>query len=846
MSRLAARGLWARRWRLTGLLAAVFLGVAFLTGTLALSATMSSAISSAFTTAYQGVSAVARSATTTSHASGKVRGPIPGSVVAAIASVPGVADAQGEVLGFGTIAGSDGQAITGTGPRSAGTWITDPGLNPWHLVAGASPRGGSQVVIDQSSATAGHLHVGQVTTVFTPDPVRVTISGIAGYGGGQPTDGGSSYAAFTLAGAQLHLLGGAGEVSQVVASARPGVTQEQLASAIRAVVPAEIQVITGTQATAEQLEAVNSEFLTFFKAFLGIFAGIALLVAALSIHNTFGMVAAQRVRESALLRVLGASRRQIAVGLLAEAAALGLTGAAAGVAAGYGMAVALKGAFAGLGFDLPVSGVVFTAGNAGLGLAVGAGITVLAALHPALRASRTAPVAALRDSDSGSGSGSSGTSRPRAVTGAVLTAGGAAIAAVAALSHSSIAQAGLGAVLTLAGVILLGPLLAAAAGRALGSPAARPRGLPGRLAGRNMARSPGRTAAAASALTVGVAIVTLFTVFGASLKASTGDNLNQTFTGDLVVSAGGGYGGSGFSPQVAARIGSLAGVRAAAGTQAGSVLINGASQQVTVAASPATLGEVFTIGAVPPGQLAVSAAAAAAHGWRAGSVVQVTFADGRVLPMTIGTVYPAITALGDYVLPAATWAAHDTQPLDQDVYVALRPGADAPAITAQVASIARKLGAGSVQDRAQYLASASFEVNEILGVVYLMLALAIVIALLGIGNTLALAVHERTREIGLLRAIGASRRQVRATIRWEAVLTALLGTGTGAALGLFLGWGLVATAGGSPKMDIGVVAVPWTQIVVILVVGAVAGLLAGARPARRATRLDPLTAIAAE
>ncbi|HEX5494301.1 MAG TPA: ABC transporter permease, partial [Mycobacteriales bacterium] len=567
MVTLATRGLWSRRRRLAGLAAAVFLGVAFLTGTLGLGATMSNAISTSFTTAYQGTDAVVRSATAT--AAGRrqtARGPIDASVVNPVRSVPGVADARGQVQGSGEIVGSNGRLVTSQGPKNADTWIDDDTLNPWRLTAGRAPSGPNQVVIDQGSATVGNLRPGQHTTVYTPDSVPVTVTGIARYGD-RPSNGGTTYVAFTLAGAQRHLLGGADQVTQVLVTAEPGVSGDRLVSAIRGVLPTGVQVVTGSQAANEAIDAVGASFLKYFRAFLGVFAAIALLVAALSVHNTFGVVAAQRAGEAALLRAIGATGRQVVRGHLAEAAVLGLAGSLAGVAAGYGMTAAIKAAFAGFGLDLPISGVVFTAGNAVLGVAVGLAVTVLAALGPALRAGRTAPVAALRDSQSEPAH----RSRTRGVTGAALTAGGGALTAAVALAHGPVALVGLTGVATLAAGVL-------------GAPVARLRGLPGRLARRNTARAPRRTAATAAALTVGVAIVTLFMVFGASLRASTGANLDQTFTGDLVVTApGAGYGGSGFSPQVADQIAARPGVAAAVGVASGPVLLDGRSTDVTIA-----------------------------------------------------------------------------------------------------------------------------------------------------------------------------------------------------------------------------------------------------------------------
>jgi putative ABC transport system permease protein len=838
MLRVTARGLWARKRRLLGQVAAVFLGVAFLSGTLALSTTMKHAIDSSFTTANQGIDVIVRNATATSAAADAARGPIPAKLVDTVARAPGVAVAQGEVKGYGEIVGSDGTAVTGMGPRVADTWLTDPALNPWRLVAGGPPRGPEEVVVDQTSATAGKLHVGQATTVLTPEPVPVTVVGIAAYGAASG-NGGSSYVGFTLAGAQEHLLHRADQVTQVVAAAGAGVGQDRLVAAVAAALPPGVQAISGSALTGEEIAAVDDAFFDAFSAFLGVFAGIALLVAALSVHNAFGVVAAARVRESALLRALGAGRGQLLRGLLGEALVLGTVGSVAGIAAGYGMAAGLEGAFAGAGLALPISGVVFTLGNAALSLVAGVLVTVVAALLPALRAARTAPVQAMRET----AVDAAGTSAARIWLGLALVVAGAGLTVAVAATRAGVAALGAGALVTLVGVITVGPVLATATARVLGTPVARLRGVPGRLAGRNVERNPKRTAATASALLVGVAVVTLFTVFGGSLRASTGANLAQTFHGDLVVTpAGRGYGGAGFSPDAAHAIAGAPGVAVAAPTGTATVLVGGASVRLTVA-DLAQLDRLFTLDA-PADGLAVSSTAAQQHGWHAGDTVPVTFADGATSRLRIGRVYQPITPLGDAVLPREAWAPHATQPLVSGVYLGLAPDADPAATTTAVNAIASRYGGLTVRDRAAYIDAETGMVSTILNIVYVMLALAIVIALLGIGNTLALAVYERTREIGLVRAVGAARAQVRATIRWEAVLTAVLGTGTGAALGLFLGWAFVRSSSGRAEID--TIAVPWLQLVIIVLAGAAAGLLAGTRPARRAARLDPLAAIATE
>jgi len=838
MTRVVLRGLQSRRWRLAGLLVAIVLGVAFLAGTLGLGATMSEAITTSFTTANRGVDVIVRSATQT--ASGQVvRGPIGAGLVDRVRSVPGVAVAEGQVLGTTSIAGANGALVTSMGPKQAGAWLADPELNSWHLAAGQAPRGDHEVVIDQASADKGQLRVGSRTTVYTPAPVQVTVTGIARYGASK-SNGGATYVAFSLAAAQRYLLSHPGEVTEVLARAKPGVPAAQLAASVRVAVvraggPASVQVVTGQQATNEQVNAVNDGFLKYFTAFLDVFAAIALLVAGLSIHNTSGVVAAQQVRELALLRALGAVRGQVLRAQLAEAMLLGIAGAAVGVAGGYAIAAGLKGVFAGFGLNLPVGGVVFTVGNALLAAGVGLAVTLAAALGAAWRSARVAPLAALRET----AAEPLRVSRGRVAAGLVLAVAGLAATVTAAVAGQGIGLAGPAVLVMLAGTLVLGPVLASAAVRVLGGAVAGWRGVPGRLARRNAARAPRRTSAAAAALTIGVAIVTMFAVFAGSLRDTARANVAQTFTGDEVVTAGasGPAPAEPFSPAVAGRIAALPGVTAAVPAGRGQVLIDGEPTQVTVA-DPAALQAVFALHA-PAGRLAVSRSTADSHGWRAGSAVPVTFADGRRVPFTVGAVYGEIDPLGAIVLPAAAWAAHNPQPTATAVYVKGTPQ-DQGALD----RIAAQFGGLTVRDQARYIAESAAGASGFINIVYVLLALAILIALLGIGNILALAVYERTRELGLLRAVGATRRQVRTALRWEAALTALLGTLTGTVLGLLAGWALTRSL--VTDTGAGVVTVPWTQVIVVLLAGVVAGLIAGGRPARRAARLNPLAAMATE
>jgi putative ABC transport system permease protein len=408
-----------------------------------------------------------------------------------------------------------------------------------------------------------------------------------------------------------------------------------------------------------------------------------------------------------------------------------------------------------------------------------------------------------------------------------------------------------GAVGTLAGFVVLGPVAVRPAAPMLGAPIAALRGVDGRLARDNALRNPRRTAATASALMVGVAVATLFTVIGASLKASATQGVGRALTADLVVyqpGYAGGAGKAGFSPQLAAGPGRLPSVGVAAGVSRGSVLLNGQAQTIA-AVDPDRIGSVLnlgvtvgSLGAVDAGSFAVSAAAAADQHWRVGSRVPVVYPDGTRARLRVAAVFDHPDVTGDYLFAAAGWAPHAGQPLDAMVLIKLKPGAALGPARAAVTAATATAGQPRVQDRAQYQASAASYVTTVLGLVYVMLALAIVIALMGVANTLSLSIHERTRELGLLRALGQTRAQAGGMIRWESVIIAVFGTLGGVILGTFLGWAVVRSSSGA---SLAVFAAPPLQLILFLVLGAVTGILAGIRPARRAARLNMISAITA-
>jgi putative ABC transport system permease protein len=848
MGNFTARNLWAHKRRLAATVLAVAIGVAFLAGTLLLSDTLRANFNKLFTQANGSTDVVIRSATKISGDSGtSQRAGIDATLLPQIRAVAGVADARPYIEGYGQLVGRGGKAIGGGGPPTrAANWISDRQLNPYRLVSGRAPAADDEVVINRGAAKSGHLSLGATTILLTPQPLRVRIVGIATFASADGF-GPSTFTGLTLHAAQTDLTGSSpGQVSQVLVRAAPGVTPSQLAQRLQARLPAGLQAITGSQLAAEDYKSINSGFLGFLSAGLTAFAIIAVLVAAFSIYNTFSILAAQRSRESALLRALGGSRRQLITAGLAEALAVGAVGSVIGWAGGVGIAALLKGIFDGFGFALPAGGLVLKASSSLLAVLVGVAAAILAGALPAMGRSRTPPVAALRDLVAEPPR----VSWPRVAAGALILAAGIA-AVIAGTASSSQGAAITGALATLAGFVVLGPAAVRPAATVLGGPIAALRGVSGRLARDNAVRNPRRTAATASALLIGVAVAAMFTVVGASMKATAASGVDHTLTADLVVDRGG-YGGSAsgadLNPQLAANLGRIPGVRLAIGLASGNAVLGGQSRVIT-AADPASIGQVLDLAVtrgslrdLSPGSLAVSSFAAADQHWSVGSRVPVTYPDGTTADLRVAAIFDHPDITGDYLLDQAGWDPHAGQNLDSAVFIKVAARSSASAVRAAVVTAAGDYGQPRVQDEAQYRASATSGVDTILGLVYVMLALAIVIALMGVANTLGLSIHERTRELGLLRAVGQQRRQTRSMIRWESVIISVFGTVGGVALGAFLGWAVVKSTSSS---TLGVFAAPPRLLVLFLIAGALAGVLAGLRPARRAARMGVLTAIAA-
>ncbi|MEV0185697.1 FtsX-like permease family protein [Streptomyces sp. NPDC050625] len=848
--RLSLSSLRAHRRRFAGTFLAVFLGVAFLAGTLVMGDTLRASFGSMFGEATSGTDAVVRGAdaiTTPGEAQG-VRRPVDTSLVKTVEKVTGVAAAAPDIQGAGQLVGADGKPIGGQGPPTlAGNWITDPELNPYRLAEGHAPLKSGEVVVNRGTAKKGHLKIGDTTTLRTPGPVKVTIVGLATFGG---EDGMAqvTFTGMTQADAEKYLTARPGQAASIEVRAGPGVSQQQLVDRLTPVLPKGVEAITGQASAQENTDMISSQFLTVFTTFLLVFSGVALLVATFSIHNTFAIVVAQRARENALLRALGASRRQVTASTLVEASVVAVTASAAGLAGGIGIAAGLQALFPAIGFPFPGGDLVVKTLSMVLPLAVGVVVCLGSALMPAVRAGRTAPLAALRET----AVDTSGASRLRAVTGTVLAALAVAVALTGVLVSPSVWLAGLGAVLALVAFVVLGPVASATAVRLLGSPLDRLRGVTGGLARRNALRSPRRTAATASALMIGVAVVSLFTVFGASLKATMDQTVSRSFAGDVAVSTPSfGAGGSGLSPELAPAVQRLPEVDTAVGLGRGVAQVDGRGRALTVT-DPAALARSFDLGTVRgdlrglgADGIAVTRKEADRQGLRTGDTARLTFTDGTTQKFTVRSVYGQSELAGDYVITRAAWAPHRTQDSDRLVAVTFKDGVSTAVGKAAVEKVAARYGDPQVQTRDEYAQSSAGGIDMMLTLVYALLALAVFIALLGIANTLTLAVHERTRELGLLRAVGQTRSQLRAMVRWESVLVAAFGTAGGLGLGAFLGWVLVRASDGASDSAFAF-ALPPARLAVVALVGLAAGALAGLRPARRAARLDVLRAIATE
>src|ERR1700750_698176 len=809
MFKIALQSLFARKLRLVTTALAVILGVAFTAGTLVLTDTMSSIFNDLSAGVFKGTDAVARAKAVFNgpNQMGEQRPNIDASLVPGFSHVPGVAAAEGSVLGYTRLIGKDDTPIGNPGsgaPTFGGNWSTVPSLNPFHLVAGHAPQAPDEVVIDKHSATVGHLAVGDTTTVIANGPPqRVRIAGIVGFGTADSPAGASLVLLPTRVAQRL--VAEPGKFNSIGFVADRGVSQQQLVSNLKRALPPGTEALTGAAAIKEQQDQFQKALSIFSKFFL-IFAIVALVVGAYIILNTFAITVAQRTRENGLLRALGASRRQVLGSVLVEALAVGVIAAVVGLAAGVAVAAGLKALLSVFGLSLPAGSLVLNARTVVASLVIGIGVTLIAAISPARQAAKVPPIAAMQEATAGStGYGS----KQRMVVGITILALGVAALFTGLFGHVSSAFliVGVGVLLVFLGVSVLGRTIALPLSRAIGAPLPRVKGVTGTLARENTMRNPKRTAASASALMIGVGLIAFISIFSSSAQASINATVDRSFAGDFVINSGAGSTGGGVAPALAQRLNGLPQVAAATGERFGSMLILGQPYMIA-AVDPRAAGQIFnvspvqgSIGALGADGIAVYSGDATKHHLTLGSPVSVVFRDTGPKTLRVALIYGDNQAAPSahpgsetsYFLGTPGYDANFAAPhFDGQVFVKKAPGVSTAAALAAVKTVAAKYAPGTtVQDQAAYKAEQTKGINQVLALIYTLLALAIVIALLGIGNTLALSIFERTRELGGMRAGGMTRHQLRAMIRWESIIIALQGTVLGLLIGVFFGWALV-------------------------------------------------------
>ena len=842
--------MFAHRRRLAATAVAVILGVALIAGTLVLTDTINQTFGGLFGTVYQGTDAVVRAqaAFTGTQGSGAQRPPVDASLVATLRTVPGVAADQGVIEGYTRLVGKNGQALGNPAsgmPTLGGNWGQVAALNPYHLVAGHAPQAAGQVAIDAKSARDGHLAVGDTTTVLANGPPqRVQVVGIVSFAGAD-SPGGASVVLFTTPVAQK-LVGPPGKFSTIWFAARPGVSQAQLARNLQAALPAGLEAVTGQQAASEMRSNVVNA-LGGFSTLLLVFAVAALLVGAFMIFNTFSITVAQRTRENGLLRALGATRRQVLSSVLLEAVTVGLLASAVGLGVGVAVAAGLKALLAATGLDIPAGGIVFAARTVIIALLAGTAVTVAAALSPARKAGKVAPIAAMQDAVATStGYGS----RQRVFVGTGVLTLGAAVLFTGLLAHPSrpVLVVGAGAVLVFFAVAILGRTVSLPISRVLGAPLPALRGVAGTIARQNATRNPKRTAAAASALMICVGLVSFVTIFASSIMAAANTVYDRSFTGDFIINSGAG-GAGGVDPALAQRVSQLPQVALATGVRGGMAKIEGGVQQV-VAYDPKTAFGILDVQPLQGNQndlgrdaIAVYKTEATDHHLKIGDRIPVLFAATGTRSMRVALIYGSDQPAGNYFLGMSAYQANFTSQYDYLVFVKKAPGVSAAAALAAIKTVTRDYPGVTVQNQAQFIAQNTQFINQILNLIYVLLLLAVIIALLGIGNTLALSIYERIREIGLFRAVGMTRSQLRSTIRLESVVIAMQGTALGLLIGVLFGWAITHAIN---IAGTGVVSIPYRTLVEVVILAALGAVVTAIRPAGRAAKLNILRAIVTE
>ena len=852
MLKVTLRGLMAHKVRLIATALSVLLGVAFMSGTQVLTSSISASFDKVFSDVYASIDVVVRSSNKVETPFGSQRTRISESVLPTVTGVPGVEAAEGQVVGQIKVLDKDNKPLVAAqGPPNFGlNWLTSSSLNGWKVVDGVAPTQSSDILLDAKTVKDGHYAVGDTVNVSVTKGVQsFTLVGIAKFGK-LDTWGGAQAALFTTSTIQA-LVGEPGMYDWISIAGKDGESQQQLANTVSKAIPPGTEAITGKEFTAERQDAFQ-KIIGIFSTFLLVFALIALFVGSFIIYNTFSIIVAQRTKELALLRALGASRGQILRSIILEAFFVGLTASIIGVGCGVLLAIGLNKLMQTIGFSGPDTPIVIPPVAVVVSLLVGTLITLVSAVFPARRAATVPPIAAMRDV----AVDRTGTSKRRVVTGLVLLAVGAFMLwyGLNGNSDSGLQIIGGGAFFVFISLTVIGPVIATPFASVLGWPLQKASRITGRLARENAMRNPRRTSTTASALMIGIGLVGFIAVTAQSIKASTVDAINQSVTGQYVVTTEG-FGSTALPQSLADELTAVPGVQVASGISGTFGDVMGRSK-VLLAVDPASITQVIkftdvqgSFSSLGIGQIAASEQLAKDKHLSLGQIIDATFLKGGPTTLVLSSIYKT-----EFPTQGSGWIISTDQfntvvpPAQQTysaIYVKLKDTSTTGVNAALpgLKAVTDTVPGAKLQNLTEYKKAQTDQVNQFLKIVYVLLALALIIAIVGVVNTLLLSVYERTRELGLLRAVGMSRRQVRSTIRLESVIISLMGTLIGLVIGIVFGWALVTALA---DQGITSFAIPWTQLVIIVIIAILAGVGAALYPARRAARLDVLRAISSD
>jgi putative ABC transport system permease protein len=847
VTRLAVKSLWARKVRALTTTLAVVIGVAFVAGTYILTDTTFAAFDEIFEDSLAKTDVVITAKDAVRQETGEAPS-FKAAVLPKVKRVQGARVAAGQIFTPGGFFDKDNEQI---GTQFAPKFITSilpDALETQTYVEGRAPRNASEAVLDQSAAEEAGIGLGDTLKLASVE--RASSYRVVGLTElGDASWGGASIAGLVLPEAQ-RITGKRGEFDQIAIAADEGVSEETLKQRVQRVVPPSLLVETAKENAERNSDQIRDD-LGFLRIALLVFAFVALFVGAFLIFNTFSITVAQRVREFGMLRTLGAGRGQILSSVVVEALAIGVLGALLGLAGGYGIALGLNALFVAIGIDLPTTALVTKDRTIVVSLLIGVGITLISSFVPALRSTRVPPIAALLALEMPS-------SRRRGLVYAAI----AVLLGVVGLgmvltglfgSASGGSAAGLmggGAVAVLLAVSLFSPRLV----RPLASLAGRPleliRRLTGRLARENTQRNPARTAVTAAALMIGLAVVAFVTVFAAGIKSSISSAIDDNFQGELVIQNSDGF--SPISPRAAVAARGVEGVELIATLRSAQAkLVGGDSGKPRVTSLDRDAGQVLTIDwteggqsvlrELTDGEVVLDKSFANGNDIEVGDEIRfLTQIGERPRLRVVGEFEDKVELLGSAIVTPGLMATAFDQRDDVIDFVKLAPGADATAVQDGLNKLMeREFPTAEVRSQQELKENQEAQITQLLNLIYALLALAIIVSLFGIANTLALSIHERTRELGMLRAIGMSRRQVRTMIRYEAVITALIG----ALLGMVIGVIFAALIAQPLEEEGFALSYPVGELILLLVFAAFAGVLAAIPPARRASRLDVLEAL---